>query len=97
VLAPRNAIRLGRAIVDAPDHYTACKAVAREAVALLKEAHKAAELQIDDRELPFLDMVLTGVDSMPEGEDEFIEQMMAELDTDKFEVSGYELGDLAHS
>jgi methanol--5-hydroxybenzimidazolylcobamide Co-methyltransferase len=97
VLAPRNAIRLGRAIVQAPDHYGACRAVALETVALLREGRESGAVRVGDRDLPFLDMVQNAVEAMPEQKEAFIEQVMAEVDTSKFDVSGYELGDFAHS
>jgi methanol--5-hydroxybenzimidazolylcobamide Co-methyltransferase len=96
VLAPANAIRLARSIVQAPDHYAACRAVVLETVALLREGRESGRLTVSDRDLPFLDMMHDTVAAMPEDEGTFIEQMMAELDTSKFELSGYELGDFAH-
>lgn len=97
ILAPENAIRLARTIVQAPNHYAAARAVALETVTLLREARRDGAVRIGEREMPFLDMVQADVEEMPDDEESFIEQMMAVVDTGKFDVSGYELENFAHT
>jgi len=91
ILSPASAVAIARAIVAAPNYYAASKAAALTAVSLLDEAHKAARLKIDPREAPWLDMMRDAVESLPEGQEQFIAQMMDRLDQSKFIAAEYEL------
>jgi len=91
VLRPDSAIRLAKAIVSVENHYTAGVAVAREAVALLREAHQAGDLRLSERKTPWLDTMDQALDDMPEDETAFIGEMMDEVDTSKFRAEDYDL------
>lgn len=91
VLAPENVIAEARAIVEAPSHYEAGKAVALRTVALLKQGVKDGAVKIEERELPFLDMIETSVSAMPEDEDAFIGSMMAAVEQGAFTAADYDL------
>lgn len=91
VLAPRSAVRLAQAIVDAPDPYRAGCAVARQAVALVRQAHDAGDLEMPEREVPWLDMMDQSLDSMPDDEAEFIQQQVAMTDPAVCDLSQYEI------
>jgi len=91
VLTPLSAVAIARAIVAAPDHYTAGKAAALTAVDLLRQAWQAGELVLPERERPWLDTIQAAVEALPDREDDFIAQMMATVSTEKFAPADYEL------
>lgn len=91
IIAPDSAIRLANTIVRADGDYAAGKAVAGEAVAILREAHEAGKLKIVERETPWLDMMQMTLDELPDDEDTFIAQTMPMLDASKYAATEYEL------
>ncbi len=91
MITPSSALRLANTIVNADGDYAAGKAVANEAVALLREAHAIGELKIAERELPWLDMMQMTIDELPDDEDAFIAETMPMLDASKFIAGEYEL------
>jgi hypothetical protein len=84
VLTPDSAVAIARAIVQATDDYSAGKAAALAAVALLRAAHHDGCLHLADREVPMLDLIADSVESLPSREDQFIDQMLGAVDTTKF-------------
>jgi methanol--5-hydroxybenzimidazolylcobamide Co-methyltransferase len=91
ILTPENVIRLAQTIVDAPDHYNAGKNVALETVKVIREGAADGAVAVDERELMYLDMVESGIESMPDSEADFAAQMMDEVDTSKFIPADYDL------
>jgi methanol---5-hydroxybenzimidazolylcobamide Co-methyltransferase len=91
IIAPESAIRLAGAIVGEDTHYAAGKAVARAAIAILREAGAAGSLRIDPKEVPWLDRMEDELDDMPDDEDAFIDEMMQEVDLDVFVPEDYDL------
>ncbi len=89
ILSPECAVAIARAIVGAPDAYTAGRAAALEAVRLLFEAHRDGAVRIAPRELPWLDRMRATIEATPDTEAEFIGQMMAEVDTTRFVAADY--------
>jgi methanol--5-hydroxybenzimidazolylcobamide Co-methyltransferase len=92
IIAPDNAVALARAIVSAPDAYHAAQAAARTALSLIREAHKAGDLRIAPRELPWLDRMEKSLDNLPDTEAAFIAQMLGELDLTRFVPADYDIG-----
>ena len=92
IITPESAIKLGRAIVNATDHYDAGRKVALEAIAILRQGHETGCLKLVDREVPWLDMMQQAVEAMPDDEATFIEQQSALVDASKCDLSQYELG-----
>jgi methanol--5-hydroxybenzimidazolylcobamide Co-methyltransferase len=92
VLAPENVISIAEAIVRAPDHYAAGRAAALTALRLMREAHADGALRILPREAPYLDRLRKTIEALPSGESEFIDRMMARVDTTKFVAGDYEIG-----
>jgi len=91
ILSPDATIPLARAIVGADSRYHAGKAVALEAVRLMKEANQAGKLKIHPRELPWLDTIEDAVADLPDDEDEFISDMMEVVDATKYHPAEYGL------
>ncbi|HPS53259.1 MAG TPA: methyltransferase MtaB domain-containing protein [Phycisphaerae bacterium] len=91
VLTPESTIAFAKAIVESPNYYAAGKNVALTAVARIRESFAAGDLKLEDREIPFLDIVESTVESMPDKEDDFIAEIMPELDKSKFVAADYGL------
>jgi methanol--5-hydroxybenzimidazolylcobamide Co-methyltransferase len=91
VLSPESAIAIARAIVAAPDDYTAGKAAALCAVDLLRQAVARNDLKLSARELPWLEMIQSSVEELPDREDVFIDQVMSKVDTTRFHAADYRL------
>ena len=91
VLTPASTMAIAKAIVGASDHYTAGKAAALTAVDLIRQAEKGGELKLAEREKPWLDIIQSAVEELPDGEAAFIGQMMQTIDTSKFMPGQYGL------
>lgn len=91
VLTPESAIAIAKAIVAAPDDYTAGKNAALTAIDLLSQGHKNGSVKISELELPWLDTMRETVEELPTAEGEFINQMMGTVDTEKFVPKDYDL------
>jgi len=89
VLTPDSAIAIARAIVAAPDSYQAGKAAGLTAVRLLDEAGKNGTLKIPEREKPWLTRLQVALEELPDSQDAFISQQMAQVDTTKFVPADY--------
>jgi len=92
VLSPESAVAVAEVIVREPNHYAAGKAAALMALRLMREAHADGALKILPREVPWLDRLRNAVEALPSGETEFIDRMMARVDTRKFVAADYEIG-----
>ena len=91
VLKPDTAVTIAQAIVDEPDHYAAGRAAAATALRELRTAHASGALRIAERELPWLDLMEESVVALPSRESQFIDQMLAEVDTSRFIPAEYGL------
>lgn len=91
ILTPDSAIRLAQRLVAEPSHYLAGRAVAEEAITILRDAMEAGELALAERELPWLEMMEEEVAGLPDEEAEFIDLVMPTLDAAKFLPAEYEL------
>jgi len=91
VLKPESSIAIARAIVAAPDYYSAGRAAALTAIGLIREAHASGRLALSPRETPYLDRMRKTLEALPSSEAEFIGEMMSEVDTAKFVAADYDL------
>ncbi len=91
ILSPESALRLAKRLVAEPNHYLAGKAVADEAITILGEAYAAGELELAERERPWLDMMRDEVDSLPDDEQSLFEDLAPTLDPAKFIAAEYDL------
>jgi methanol---5-hydroxybenzimidazolylcobamide Co-methyltransferase len=92
VLTPDSAIAIAQAIVNSPNAYDAGRSAALTAIGLLRGAHADGALKLAPREVPWLDRMQNAIETLPAKEPEFIDQMMAEVDTAKFVSADYEIG-----
>lgn len=97
ILSPVNVIRLAEAIVAQPTHYRSGVAVAAEAVEILRQGAAEEKVAIPDRERPWLDRMQAELDGLPESEEEFIREMMGEVDTAAFRAEEYGLEEASNS
>jgi methanol--5-hydroxybenzimidazolylcobamide Co-methyltransferase len=91
ILSPENAIAIAQSIVAASSYYEAGKAAGRTALRLIREGHAAGQLKLPVRELPWLDRLQRALDSLPESESQFINDMLGKVDRSKFILSEYGL------
>ena len=91
VISPDSAVAIAGAIVKAANAYDAGKAAGSTALRLIREAHTGGALRLAPRELPWLDRMEKTMDAMPATEDEFIDEMLGEVDTTKFVSADYGL------
>ncbi len=91
VLTPQSAIAFGQVIVDAKTPYLAGRAVGLEAVRRLRQALAQGQVRIAQNELAYLDRLESDLQELPDDENEFIAEMLDEVDTDKFIAADYEL------
>lgn len=91
ILTPQSAIRLARRLVAEPSHYLAGRALAQEAVTILMEAVEVGELKLAEREQPWLAMMQNELAELPDNEQEFINQIVPQLNAEKFIPAEYAL------
>ena len=92
IISPASAVTLAQAIVAEPDPYHAGRAAGLTAVRLIREAHRDGFLRLIPREVPWLDRMQKTLEALPGKESEFIDEMMAEVDTTRFVAADYEIG-----
>lgn len=91
ILSPDTAVEIARSIVSAPSDYLAGVAAARTALRLMRDAAGEGRLQIDNREMPWLDSMHAALDGLPMEEGAFIARQMDEADPDKWIPAEYGL------
>jgi methanol--5-hydroxybenzimidazolylcobamide Co-methyltransferase len=89
VLTPESTIAIARSIVSAPDPYHAGKAAGLTAVRLLCEGQSQGKVKIPERERSWLPMLLAALEDLPDSEETFISQQMAQVDRGKFVAEDY--------
>jgi methanol--5-hydroxybenzimidazolylcobamide Co-methyltransferase len=91
ILTPESTIAIARAIVSAPDPYHAGKAAGLAAVQLLREGLEQGKVKILERERSWLPMLQAALEELPDSEETFISQQMAQVDRSKFVAEDYQL------
>lgn len=91
ILTPESAVRIGRAIVAAPDPYHAGKAAAAAALDILDEAHRGGALPLHEREAEWLPRLRDDLADMPGDEQQCIANIAPQLDTQRIRLDQYGL------
>ena len=91
ILSPENVIKIAGAVVRGEEYYGATVNAVREALAVIREAHQAGRTRLPDSELKWLGMLEESAEDLPGTEDEFIEEILPELDQTKFIKGEYGL------
>ncbi len=92
ILAPEQAIRIARSIVSAPNPYAGGRAAGLTALQLLKDGVAAGALKVPAREMPWMERLQGSLEELPSTEAEFVDRMMAKVDTTKFVAADYGVG-----
>jgi len=91
IIAPEPAVELAHTIVAADTPYHAGLAVARRAIDLMRDAHRAGRLRISDNETGWLDLMEDALDDLPGDEDEFVSRQLDLADSSRFLPAEYGL------
>jgi methanol--5-hydroxybenzimidazolylcobamide Co-methyltransferase len=90
VLAPKNVIRIAGQIIRGKNSIDSTVSGCKEAIKIIREAIDSGQLLTDEKELVWMDMLESDINSVPTGESEFVEMMLPELG-DTFIPSEYGL------
>lgn len=91
VLRSDVVLEISKEIVKEKDHFSRTKAAALAAIEQLRKAVKQGKVLVEQRELTWLDTMESQIENIPQDEDEFIRQMIAENGSDKFVPEKYDL------
>lgn len=91
IISPAVALDLAKVIVASDSAYHAGRAVARRAVALLREAHAAGALAVPANEVAWFELMTDALDDLPDDEGEFIAGQVALADPARFTAAEYGL------
>lgn len=91
VLTPAATMRFARTIVDHDNPYLAGRAVAAEAVAMMREGVAAGKLRLKPVEARQLDLIEGQVEDLPDTEEQLIDDMMAVIDRRQINLADYNL------
>jgi methanol--5-hydroxybenzimidazolylcobamide Co-methyltransferase len=89
VLSPDVVLRLAARIMEEDTPYRRTAVAVRETLAELRNAHRNGTLNLDEREIPWLDIMAGQIEELPENEDCFVEQMLAQTDPAIFRAGEY--------
>jgi methanol---5-hydroxybenzimidazolylcobamide Co-methyltransferase len=89
ILRPDSVVAIAQAIMRSASPYDAGKAAALTALGLMRGAHQNGDLKLAAREVPWLDRLERTLDHLPDKEADFINEMMAEVDSTKFRGEDY--------
>jgi methanol--5-hydroxybenzimidazolylcobamide Co-methyltransferase len=91
ILTPENVVALAGVIVRAPTPLVAGRNAGLEAIRRIRAAHRDGLLRIAPRELPWLDRMERALESVPDGEEAFVAEMLPMVDTTRFNAAEYGL------
>lgn len=97
ILSPSSAIRIAKAIVKSPNHYTATRAAGLEALVIIDEATQSGKLQLPEMEQAWPAMLNMTLGELPEKCDDFVEKTSPMLDQTKFVSQEYNLTQLSQN
>ena len=89
MLKPEVVFEIASEIVKTQDPFLRTLNTAKVSLDILQRAVDNKELQLDDREESWLDMLRDQVDEIPEDEEEFIAEMKDEVDDTKYRPEEY--------
>jgi methanol---5-hydroxybenzimidazolylcobamide Co-methyltransferase len=91
VLAPTSVIRIAAEIVRGENRVDATRRGCLAALDLIAEAAADGSLELDRRELPWIQKIRGQIESIPPDEGRFVDQMLPRLDSGKVLLSEYGL------
>ncbi len=91
VLRPDVVVNISRKIIRENTPFKRSVVAAQAALDIIREAITQKEVQVDERELSYLDIMARQIDSIPDSEDAFIADMIDACDSEKFVPAKYDL------
>ena len=91
VLRPDVVIEISKEIVKADTHFEKSKVAAQAAVNTLRKAVEEKKILIDEREVSYLDIMESQLESIPDDEEEFIADMLERDYSGKLDPKKYDL------
>jgi methanol--5-hydroxybenzimidazolylcobamide Co-methyltransferase len=91
VLNPEVVLRISREILKEKTPFLRAKAAAYAAIGEIGKAIDNKEIAVKEKEYPYLDIMREQLDSIPDDEQAFTEQMLSVISSDKFVPAKYDL------
>ena len=91
VLSPENVIRISKELIKGDSYVANARNGALTALDIIEEAHQSGLLQLSDLEISYLPIFRDDLNSIPDGENDFIAMMLPVLDARKFILAEYGL------
>ena len=91
VLRPDVVLDISKELVKAEGHYARSVAAARLTIDRMKKAAAEGKVSIPEREKDWLDTMEAQLDTLPQEEEKFIEEMVKECESEKFAPAKYDL------
>ena len=76
ILSPHNVIEISKELVKGDSYLENAKLGSLKALQLIDEAVRSKSLKLDEKELPWIDMIRADLESIPNEEEEFSRQMI---------------------
>jgi methanol--5-hydroxybenzimidazolylcobamide Co-methyltransferase len=92
VLRPDVVLRISQKIVQEPTPYRQTKVAVLAALEEIETAYAEGRVQLDDREVPWIDMLKGQAELLPDEEQTLIEQLLPMIEPGRFSPAEYEIG-----
>jgi methanol--5-hydroxybenzimidazolylcobamide Co-methyltransferase len=91
ILAPENVIEISKEIVAGKNYLDAAKRSSLRGLELIESAINNGSLLVVEREKVWIERIREEIQSIPDNEDQFVEEMLPMLDESKFQKGEYGL------
>ncbi len=91
VLRPDVVLRIAKVIVNEPTPYRQTKAAVLAALDEIDTAHEEGRVQLDAREVPWIEMLRDQAEMLPDDEQQLIEQLLPMIEPGRFLPEEYEI------
>ncbi len=91
IMDPKVVLEIAAEIVKGKDHYERIMLAARATIASLRKAYQAKELNLSGRDAKYLDLMDAQLDAIPNDREAFIDGMIKNNTTVKFDPKVYDL------
>jgi methanol--5-hydroxybenzimidazolylcobamide Co-methyltransferase len=91
VLDPSVVLKISKEIIKGQSHLERTKIAASATISELRDANKSGALKLNDREVRYLDIFEEQLNSVPNDKTEFLQAMIKQTTTDKFDPAKYDL------
>lgn len=91
ILSPENVIRISNELIRGDTYVANARNGAIAALNIIEEAWQSGQLQLSEMETAYLPIFRDDLNSIPDGESDFVEMMLPVMDPGKFILSEYGL------